>query len=238
MAGQMHGEIDCKAPSLQLLRHKAMVKLRSWSNHDFLHMKRDWNQSADRLASEALQREKGMIVVSDQDRQDLITLNRLDELLIPSQVEQVVKVAAITRSAVRRRCQPEILQEEIVQQVRIDRIRQAQDEESWISNLKTYLIGDVARLSAEEAKICALSASDYEVDQSGLLLYCPESAAKSEGRAELARFVSNSGYGSHSVITAVIQRKYRAVIVGRFVLQLCDRESEFVQNCTDDRRKL
>ena len=27
------------------------------------------------------------------------------------------------------------------------------------------------------------------MDQSGLLLYCPESAAKSEGRAELARLV-------------------------------------------------
>lgn len=88
-----------------------MEKLRSWPNHELLHMKRDWNQSADRLASEALQREKGTIVISDQDRQDLVTLNRLDELLIPSQVDQVVKVAAITRSAVRRRCQPEIWQE-------------------------------------------------------------------------------------------------------------------------------
>ena len=51
---QMRGEIDCKAPGLQLLRHKAMESLRSWPNHDFLHMKRDWNQSADRLASTAL----------------------------------------------------------------------------------------------------------------------------------------------------------------------------------------
>ena len=27
---QMRGEIDCKAPGLQLLSHKAMEKLRSW----------------------------------------------------------------------------------------------------------------------------------------------------------------------------------------------------------------
>ena len=47
---QMRGEIDCKAPGLQLLRHKAMEKLRSWPIQEFLHMKRDWNQSADRLA--------------------------------------------------------------------------------------------------------------------------------------------------------------------------------------------
>ena len=40
---QMREEIDCKAPKLQLLRHKTMVKLRSWPTHQFLHMKRDWN---------------------------------------------------------------------------------------------------------------------------------------------------------------------------------------------------
>ena len=126
---QMRGEVDCKAPGLQLLRHKAMEKLRSWPDHAFLHMKREWNQSADRLASEALQREKGVTDVTEQERQNLITLNRLDELLLPNQTNRVVKVAAITRSAARRHCQPEVLQEEVVQQVRIDRIRQAQDEE-------------------------------------------------------------------------------------------------------------
>ena len=30
---QMRGEIDCKAPGLPLLRHKAMEKLRSWPIH-------------------------------------------------------------------------------------------------------------------------------------------------------------------------------------------------------------
>ena len=45
-------------------------------------MKRDWNQSADRLASEAVQKEEGVFVDFDQDRQDLITLNRLNELYV------------------------------------------------------------------------------------------------------------------------------------------------------------
>lgn len=77
-------------------------------------------------------------------------LNRLDELLLPSQEDQVVKVNAITRSAVRRRCQPEILQEVIVQQVRLECVKQTQEEDKWIADLKTYLIGDVAKLKAEE----------------------------------------------------------------------------------------
>ncbi|KAE9281849.1 hypothetical protein PR003_g27560 [Phytophthora rubi] len=36
---QMRGEIECKVPGLKLLR--------SWPDHELLHMKRDWNQSAD-----------------------------------------------------------------------------------------------------------------------------------------------------------------------------------------------
>ena len=66
---QMRGEIDCKAPRLQLLRHKAMEKLKSRPIYEFLHVKKDWNQSADRLASEALQQEKGRIVMVKEDQQ-------------------------------------------------------------------------------------------------------------------------------------------------------------------------
>ena len=67
---QMRGEIYCKAPGFQLLRHKAIEKLRSWPIHKFLHMKRDWNQSADQLASKDLQQEQASISLSNQSRQD------------------------------------------------------------------------------------------------------------------------------------------------------------------------
>ena len=110
----MRGEIDCKAPGLQLLRHKAMEELRSWLRHDFLYVIRDWNASADRQAREALLKEKGGIVTDDNDCQDLVTLNRLDELLVPRKKNQQVRVDAITRAAARRRHSPLIVQEEIV----------------------------------------------------------------------------------------------------------------------------
>ncbi|OWZ07780.1 reverse transcriptase [Phytophthora megakarya] len=74
---QMQGEMDCKAPGLQRLRQKALNRLRSWPKHEFLHVQREWNRSADKLASASLQREEGEIVTSEDDRQDLITLNRL-----------------------------------------------------------------------------------------------------------------------------------------------------------------
>ena len=76
-----------------------------------------------------------------------------------------------------------------MQQIRIGRIKQAQDEENWISSLKIYLVGDVAKLSAAEAEVYTLIAPDYEVDQSGLLFFCPRSATEAEGRTELARLV-------------------------------------------------
>ena len=100
----------------------------------------------------ALQNEKGGIVIDDNDRQDQVTLNRLDELLIPRKTNQQVRVDAITRAAARRRQSPQIVQEEIVQQIRIERIKQAQGKENWISNLKIYLTGDVSTITSADAK--------------------------------------------------------------------------------------
>eukprot|EP00644_Phytophthora_capsici_P012154 jgi/Phyca11/106131/e_gw1.12.622.1 len=100
---QMRGEIDCKAPKLQLLRQKAMDRLKVWPKHEFLHAKREWNQSADKLANTALQQESGEVITSDADRQDLITINRLDEILRPKEHDAAIHVSAVTRAAGRRR---------------------------------------------------------------------------------------------------------------------------------------
>ncbi|OWY92550.1 reverse transcriptase, partial [Phytophthora megakarya] len=56
---QVRGEIDCKSPGLTLLKRKALDRLRIWSDHELVHVKRDWNGSADSLASAALQRQGG-----------------------------------------------------------------------------------------------------------------------------------------------------------------------------------
>ena len=92
------------------------------------------------------------MTISDQDRQNLQSLNRLDELLTHKSVDRVVKISTVTKSAVRRRRSPEVIQEDVVQRIRIERIKQAQEEESSIANLKEFLIGDIPKLSIEEAK--------------------------------------------------------------------------------------
>ena len=116
-----------------------------------------------------------------------MTLNRLEELLIPLKMNQMVRVAAFTRAAGQRRHLPQIFQEDIVQQIRIGRIKQAHDEESWIFTLKIYLTRDVSIITSADSKSCALVALDNVVDQNRLLLFYPRSATKSEDRAELVR---------------------------------------------------
>ncbi|OWZ13092.1 reverse transcriptase [Phytophthora megakarya] len=185
---QMRGEIDCKAPGLQLLRQKTLNQLRSWPKYDFVHVKREWNQSVDKLASAALQREEGEIVTAEEERQDLITLNRLHEILQPRSARSVTHVNAITR-CVRRTPPPAAMDESIVRRIRSQRIKQAQDEEKWIVDLKAYLNGDLNGLSKEEAKACSKIAATYEVDKDGLLFYCPRTLTRDEDRDDVVRLV-------------------------------------------------
>ncbi|POM64657.1 Reverse transcriptase [Phytophthora palmivora] len=148
-----------------------------------------WNQIAERLASAALQRQEGEIVTTEEDREDLMTLNRLDELLRPKPPEVVVHVSAMTRQRNGSRPRPTILAENIVQHIRCERIRTAQDEEKWIPGLKAYVQGDVMNLTADEAKGCSKIASEYEVDEANLLLFCPRRMSRDDDRDGVIKLV-------------------------------------------------
>ncbi|KAE9292362.1 hypothetical protein PR003_g24777, partial [Phytophthora rubi] len=181
---QMKGEIDCKAPALTLLRQKALRQLGTWLVHDLLHVKRAWNASADSLASAALQREAG-VIVQGQDCDDLVMLNRLSEILTATAEETTRRISAMATRPRRKVPNQEVLQEDAVRQLRVDRIRQGQNEEKWIANLKHYLRGQVADLDREEARACSNLADDFEMDEQDLLYYCPPPRTESgqrEGR--------------------------------------------------------
>ncbi|KAE8875717.1 hypothetical protein PF003_g40167 [Phytophthora fragariae] len=173
---QVRGEIDCKAPGLTLLRQKALDRLLAWPDHELLHVKRDWNGSTDSLAGAALQRQAGVEVEEDSDFENLVTLNRLEEILAVKEVEEhpAAKICPVaTRAAGGSRSRPAVLQEEVVRSLRIERIKQAQDEEAWIAGLKKYLVGAVHELPPEDTKSYHAVGSDYEVDLDDLLFYCP-----------------------------------------------------------------
>ncbi|POM70515.1 Reverse transcriptase [Phytophthora palmivora] len=191
---QVRGEIDCKAPGLTLLKQRALDRLKDWPDHELVHVKRDWNGSADSLASAALQRQGGVEIESDEDKQDLITLNRLGEVLVAKKADQAAQITAVvtrsgSRSTARTTSDPHSLREEVVQDLRIDRIRQAQDEEAWFSGLKKYLNGDLRDLTQQEAKSYVNLAVDYDLDHHDLLFYCPSTRPTDADRDKLMRLV-------------------------------------------------
>ena len=73
------------------------------------------------------------MITTEEDGQDLVSLNRLDVSLKPRQADSVAKITAIMRSMQQRRHSPEISQEELVQRIRSELILQAEDEERWNS---------------------------------------------------------------------------------------------------------
>ena len=135
-----------------------------------------------------MRQEKGTIVVTEADRQELITLNRLDELLTPRSIEEVIKVAALTRYAARRRQDPEVLRKEKVERIHIESIKQAQDEEVQIKQLNLYMTEYRNMFIAAEKRTIALIAPNYEVDEGGVLYFCPRSTPTGD-RTEMMRLV-------------------------------------------------
>ncbi|KAE8980853.1 hypothetical protein PR003_g24467 [Phytophthora rubi] len=189
---QVRGEIDCKAPGLTLLRQKAVDRLLAWPDHELLHVKRDWNGSADSLAGAALQRQAGVEVEGDSDFENLVTLNRLEEILTVKEVDEhpAAKICPVaTRATGGSGSRPAVLQEEVVRSLWIERIKQAQDEEAWMAGLKKYLVGTVHDLSPEDVKSYNVVGSDYDVDLDGLLFYCPPAKRTMEERDGLMRLV-------------------------------------------------
>ncbi|OWZ01620.1 LOW QUALITY PROTEIN: reverse transcriptase, partial [Phytophthora megakarya] len=165
------------------MKQKALDRPRNWSDHELVHVKRDWNGSTDSLASAALQRQGGIEV------QDLVTLKRLGEILIPKIETPVVRGAAVTTRASRVRTPAGVMQEDLIQKIRVDQIRQAQKEEVWIAGMKKYLSGSIADLTQEEARSYGKIAADNEVDEQDLLFYYPPKPRSGDDRDRLLRLV-------------------------------------------------
>ncbi|OWZ01118.1 hypothetical protein PHMEG_00027562, partial [Phytophthora megakarya] len=96
---------------------------------------------------------------------NLVILNRLDEILIPKTENPVVRVAAVTTRAGRARSPAGGMEEDLIREIRIDRIKQTQEEEVWIAGMKKYLSGSIADLTQAEARSGGKIAADYEIDE-------------------------------------------------------------------------
>ncbi|OWY96774.1 reverse transcriptase, partial [Phytophthora megakarya] len=177
---QVRGEIDCKASGLTLLRQ--------------------WALGRRRVTSYCMLSEIGMLaltawpaphyndnVETEDEIQDLVTLKWLDGILVVKIEDGIEQISAVTtrskaRSGVRIGSDPDSLQWS-------GSDRQAQDEESWILDLKKYLVGEIRDLTQDDAKMFRSIAMNYEVDQSDLLFYCPTTKEEAADRDKLMRLV-------------------------------------------------
>ena len=80
---QMRGEIEWKASGLSPLRARALNELKSWPSQRILHLKRNWNKSANQLASTAWHHKGGITSMPGEEIPGLEAINRLPELLVP-----------------------------------------------------------------------------------------------------------------------------------------------------------
>ncbi|POM65894.1 LOW QUALITY PROTEIN: Reverse transcriptase, partial [Phytophthora palmivora] len=143
----------------------------------------------------------------------LITLNRLDEVLVVKRTDQAAQITAVvtrsgSRSTTRTTSDPRSLREEIVRDLMIDRVRQAQNEEAWISGLKRYLNGDLPDLTQQEAKSYANLAADCDLDHHDLLFYCPSTRPTDADRKPYTRtyYIITILEGGHQGIGRTYQR--------------------------------
>ncbi|ETN25019.1 hypothetical protein PPTG_20859 [Phytophthora nicotianae INRA-310] len=131
----------------------------------------------------------GAVVIAEANCDDLVVLNRLQELLLPKDEGSVVRMASTTRSRTRSKNSAEVLQLDVAQRIRTDRVLRAQNEEKWIVNLKAYLAGDLESLDAGDARACGKIAGDYDVDDGGMLPYCPRAGRDDGDHDRLAKLV-------------------------------------------------
>ncbi|DAZ98334.1 TPA: hypothetical protein N0F65_007141 [Lagenidium giganteum] len=71
----------CNTPALKVSKMRVEQLFSRFSAIQFLHMKREFNQPADLLAGQAMQRAQGLEALDQDVISDLVTLNRLPEIL-------------------------------------------------------------------------------------------------------------------------------------------------------------
>ncbi|POM72873.1 LOW QUALITY PROTEIN: Reverse transcriptase [Phytophthora palmivora] len=189
---QVRGEIECNAPC-----DVANINLGSDPNG---HYHEDSDLCAEDMdqglaAIPAIIPTTDEVRIEDEDTQDIITLNRLNEVLVVKRADQAAQITAVVtrsglRSTIRTASDSQSLREEVVRDLRIDRIRQAQDKEAWISGLKKYLNGDLQDPTQQEAKSYANLAADYDLDHHDLLFYCPSTRSMDADRDKLMRLAT------------------------------------------------
>ncbi|CAH0480928.1 unnamed protein product [Peronospora belbahrii] len=148
---------------LEPIERRRMINLWRFQLGGTMNAGRD--RSADQLASTALRQKEAIKLILEGEWPNcfLETINRLPELLVPKDQSTSAKVLAVTRSRASIKMSGEIRQEGVIQRLRTDRIREGQEQEDCVQDLKAYLRGYWVDLSMESARSCSKMARDCEM---------------------------------------------------------------------------
>ncbi|POM58529.1 LOW QUALITY PROTEIN: Reverse transcriptase [Phytophthora palmivora] len=139
---------------IRQVRQRALDRLRDWPDHELVHVKRDWNGSADSLASAALQRQGGAEIESDEDNGREGRSGSSDHGIT------AVVTRSGSRSTIRTTSDPQSLREEF-------------GSSGLIGSDKPKTRRHLQDLTQQEAKSYANLAANYDLDHHNLLSYCP-----------------------------------------------------------------
>ncbi|KAH9098027.1 hypothetical protein LEN26_016787 [Aphanomyces euteiches] len=163
--------MQCKQEHLQAQLRDLRALEQQLSSVEYHHILRQWNGSADHLASMGLTMRREVTELSATDLDDIREKNLLAELLQPLpdtkdllDNEQPAKsILAYTHP------KPTSRVVGLNSQIRLRSVSEAQDQERKWSNIKRFLRGEVDNLTPEECSKASKEAGMYEIGEEGAL---------------------------------------------------------------------
>ncbi|DAZ95713.1 TPA: hypothetical protein N0F65_007119, partial [Lagenidium giganteum] len=162
---QLRGDMACNTPALKVLKMRVEQLFSRFSSIQFLHMKREFNQPADLLAGQAMQRAQGLEALDQDVISDLVTLNRLPEIL-DTLVGEDTSTDEASPDCVKLDAPKEISPDPSMdQEVSASKLMAVTRSELWICTMKKFLRGDLGDLTEEQLRECKKISDSFLIDQ-------------------------------------------------------------------------
>ncbi|GMF46773.1 unnamed protein product [Phytophthora fragariaefolia] len=166
---QVQGLINCHQPNLQKHLAECEAQKEEFRKLHLVHVKREYKQAADYLTSKTLTLDKSWTV---QDPEEFLHLERVskiaEKLMKPKNTPspEVIEYAPPDEEEPRRPMTPLEYQAE-----RWRRIRAHQEQDTYLSEIKSFLKGDIGRFSPRRLRKISKVADMFALDARDVL-YC------------------------------------------------------------------
>ena len=164
---QCQGLIGCNQPNLQLLLMKFEELKNKFSSVRLVHVKREFNATADYMSTKALRAGEDVVCDTDLEIQQLRALNLLASKIVKPASEDAEEAHVLT---VRTRS-GQVQETSQAIQERWNRVCRHQDLDPVLGPVKRFLEGNLADIAQSEVSKIAKLAEVYVLDREGVLRY-------------------------------------------------------------------